>query len=79
VRITLLLSQCAENRKRFFELIEAIERESQCSIDAHTLTGLLDAHYPGRPQLTNTEARLLLMAVSYPVVDMEDDGENRTT
>jgi hypothetical protein len=47
-RHTELMSALAENRKRFFELVEVIERESACELDVQTLEALLDAHYSGR-------------------------------
>ena len=70
MRATALLSAMAANRKALFELVEALEREAACEIDVQRLSALIDAHYSGRAQLTNQEARLLLLAVSYPPVEI---------
>lgn len=67
MRAAELLSAIARNRKLFWEIIEALERESCCVIDVQQLEALLDAHYDGREQLTNSEAEVLLMAVSKPI------------
>jgi hypothetical protein len=80
VRATALLSSMTGNRKAFFDLVEALEREASCEIDVVRLQGLIDAHYSGRAAITTAEARLLLLAVSYPPVDVTDlieRNENR--
>lgn len=61
-----LLSAVAANRKQFFELVEAIERECSCTIDDMELQAALDSQYDGRMTLTTEEARSLLMEVSRP-------------
>jgi hypothetical protein len=71
--MTFLLSALTANRKRFFELVETLERESSCTIDVVRLQGLIDAHFSGRDSLRTPEARELLMAVSDPVTDFPDE------
>lgn len=55
-----LLSAIAENRTKFFELIEALEKQTGCNIDEHELEGRIDSEYDGRERLTKAEAAALL-------------------
>jgi hypothetical protein len=61
-----LMSALAANRKQFFDLLEALERECSCTIDEMELQAALDSKFDGRTTLTTEEARELLMEVSRP-------------
>lgn len=63
---TELLSALAANRKQFFDLVEAVERQADCDIDEPQLQGEIDANYAGRERLTRDEANDLLMKASRP-------------
>ncbi len=67
-----LLSALTANRKQFFELVEAVERQSCCTIDEATLTAMIDAKHAGQDSLSTEEAFCLLLAVSHPVVPVEE-------
>jgi hypothetical protein len=63
---TGVFSALAANRKQFFELIAAAERQFNCDIDERGLVAEIDSNYDGRNSLTVDEARDLLMKVSKP-------------
>ena len=67
-----LLSALAANRKQFFELVEAVERQSCCLIDESALAATIDAKHAGQDSLSTEEAFCLLLAVSHPVVTVEE-------
>lgn len=72
MRTTDLISALAANRKQFFDLVEAIERESSCVIDTIVLEGKLDSDYAGRVRLSNDEATCLLLLVTHPVIPTDE-------
>ncbi len=60
MRLTACVSAIAANRKKFFDLVSAIEREGSCSIDVRQLEQEIDGHYDGRERLTAEEVRAIL-------------------
>ena len=68
-----IISALAANRKAYFELVAALERDAQCAIDCIDLAGIIDSKYPGRARLTNEEAQDVLMLVARQRFKQTDD------
>lgn len=64
MRVTELMSGLAAARKRWFDLIESLEKEASCQVDEAELEAAIDCDYDGRETVTDEEANALLMQVS---------------
>lgn len=62
--VTELMSSLVAARKRWFDLIESLEKEASCDVDEAELEAAMDCEYDGRESLTTEEANTLLMQVS---------------
>lgn len=60
------MSAIAKNRKQYFDLVEAAEQQLNCEIDDLVLQAEIDGTYAGREDVSQEEARDLLMKVSRP-------------
>lgn len=61
-----VMSAVAANRKQFFDLVEALERDCCCKIDDAALQAEIDTNFSGCDRLSNEEAQTVLMRVSMP-------------
>lgn len=63
---TAIFSALAANRKSFFELVAAAERECNCKLDEIDVMAVIDSEFAGMESLTAEQAQRILMAASQP-------------
>lgn len=58
------MSAVAANRKQFFDLVNALEKQGNCEIDELELQAEIDGTHQGKVSLTDAETRDVLLKVS---------------
>jgi len=61
---TRIVTELAENRSAYFELVAQLEQETGLAVDTVELEAAIDVRYPGRMYVSADEAKAILTAAA---------------